>query len=246
MSEILGKEHSRDKKYSRVIKASLFPTVSLVLFFLIHCRSQVLLQPLPSTIERIEGYASIKFTGDHGSARSKFSFLFVLPHHGRIEVSNIIGKTLYLIVIDEERAIFVLPSKKVYWQGDEEEIINKFLGFRLNLCEMISLLSGKWKTKEMEFEEEKGLERWSLEKDEKGRIIAGQRGELIFEVKEFLANTPFARLLAFQHSMNRGRLKILSINFNQPIKKGVFSLPFLENYRRVSWAEIEKILANEN
>lgn len=247
MSRILKKGQLRDKKYSKVFEVSLFTIVALALFFLIHCRpSRVFLLPLPSKIKRIEGYASIRITGDQRSARSKFSFLFQLPHQGRIEVSNLLGRTLYQIIIDEDRAVFILPSKRVYWQGEEEEIISNFLGFRLNLYEMISLLSGKWKDKEMEGEGEDNMKGWTLEKDEKGRIIAGQREVFRFEVKEFFANTSFAHLLVFQHPLNRGRLKILSINFNQPLKKEAFSLSILESYERKNWAEIERILANEN
>ena len=247
MSRILTKGQSKDKQCIKVLKASLFPIVFLAIFFLAHCRpSPVILLPLPSKIERIEGYASLRITGDQGSSRSKFSFLFQLPHQGRIEVSNILGRTLYQIIVAEDEAAFIVPSKRVYWQGEEEEIIQYFLGFRLNLYEMINLLSGKWEDEEMGDEGEERGEIWSLAKDERGRILAGQRGEFRFEVKEFFADTPFARLLIFQHHLNRGHLKILRINLNQPLKKGAFSLSVLGRYERKSWAEIEKILADEN
>ena len=247
MSRILTKGQSKDRQNIKVLKVSLFPIVFLAIFFLVHCRpSPVILLPLPSKVERIEGYASLRITGDQGSSRSKFSFLFQLPHQGRIEVSNILGRTLYQIIVAEEKAAFIIPSKRVYWQGEEEEIIRYFLGFRLNLYEMINLLSGKWEGEEIGYEGEEGKEIWSLAKDERDRIMAGRRGEFRFEVKEFFADTPFARLLIFQHPLNRGRLKILRINLNQPLKKGTFSLSVLGRYERKSWAEIEKILANEN
>jgi hypothetical protein len=169
--------------------------------------------------------------------------LFQLPHHGRIEVSNILGRTLYQIIVAEDKAAFIVPSKKVYWQGEEEEIIRYFLGFRLNLYEMINLLSGKWESEVMENESK---ERWSFAKDESGRIQAGKRDEFRFEVQEFFAETPFARLLIFHHPLNDGRLKILRINLNRPLKKRAFSLSVLGRYERKSWAEIERILANEN
>lgn len=247
MSRILTKGQSKDRQNIKVLKVSLFPIVFFAIFFLVHCRpSPVILLPLPSKVERIEGYASLRITGDQGSSRSKFSFLFQLPHQGRIEVSNILGRTLYQIIVAEEKAAFIVPSKRVYWQGEEEEIIRYFLGFRLNLYEMINLLSGKWEGEEIGYEGEEGIEIWSLAKDERDRIMAGQRGEFRFEVKEFFADTPFARILVFQHPLNRGRLKILRINLNQPLKKGTFSLSVLGKYERKSWAEIEKILADEN
>ena len=247
MSRIFNEGQSQGKQNANFIKISLFSIFLLVLFFLAHCRpSPVILLPLPSKIERIEGYASLRITGEQGSSRSKFSFLFQLPHQGRIEVSNILGRTLYQIIVAEDKAAFIIPSKKVYWQGEEEEIIKYFLGFRLNLHEMINLLSGKWEGEKMGHEGEEDEEIWSFAKDERDRIVAGQRGEFRFEVKEFFADTPFARILLFQHPMNNGRLKVLRINLNQPLKKGTFSLSVLGRYERKSWAEIEKILANEN
>jgi len=247
MSRILTEGQSEARKNIKVLRVSLFLVVSLPLFFLVYCRpSPVILLPLPSKIERIEGYASLRIIGDQGSSRSKFSFLFQLPHQGRIEVSNILGRTLYQIIVAEDKAAFIVPSKKVYWQGEEEEIIRYFLGFRLNLYEMINLLSGKWESKVMEDEGEESKESWRFAKDERGRIQAGTRDEFRFEVHEFFTDTPFARLLIFQHPLNDGRLKILRINLNRPLKKGAFSLSVLGRYERKSWAEIERILANEN
>jgi len=215
------------------------------LFCLSHCHpSRILLSP-PSRIESIEGYASIKMSGDQGSVRSKFSFLFHLPHRARISVTDLLGRAIYQIIVDEEKAVFVLPSKRVYWQGEEEEIIDKFLGFRLSLDEVINLLNGEW-NEGRGGEEEKSLGGWSFEKDEAGRIVFGRRGEFRFEIKEFFAKTPFARLIGFEHPLNRGSLKILSLSFNQPLKQESFSFSFLEGYKRKSWEEIEKILGNEN
>jgi outer membrane biogenesis lipoprotein LolB len=221
----------------------------LALFMLFCCRSSaVLLLPVPAKIERIEGHASLRITGEGGSARSKFTFLFQLPHQGRIDVSDVLlGRTLYQIIVDKERAIFLLPSKKVYWEGDEEEIIDYFMGFQLNLDEMISLIRGKWEKKDVESGRVENHESWDLKRDEKGRILEGTRGVLRFEVKEFLSGSRIPRILLFQHPVSSGRLKILRIDFNRPVNKNrVFSLSFLAGYKQVSWEEIEKILADEN
>jgi hypothetical protein len=224
MSRMLTEGKSRAGKNIIVVRASLFLVVFLPLFFLVYCRpSPVILLPLPSKIERIEGYASLRVIGDQGSSRSKFSFLFQLPHQGRIEVSNIFGRTLYQIIVAEDKAAFIVP-----------------------LYEMINLLSGKWENKVMEEEGEESKESWSFAKDERGRIQAGKRDEFRFEVQEFFADTPFARLLIFHHPLNDGRLKILRINLNRPLKKGAFSLSVLGRYERKSWAEIERILADRS
>jgi hypothetical protein len=118
MSRILNEGQSKDRQKIKVLKASLFTIVFFGIFFLFSCRpSPVILLPLPSKVERIEGYASLKITGDQGSSRSKFSFLFQLPHQGRIEVSDILGRTIYQIIVAEDKAAFIVPSKRVYWQG---------------------------------------------------------------------------------------------------------------------------------
>ncbi|MDH5466487.1 MAG: hypothetical protein OEY25_03620 [Candidatus Aminicenantes bacterium] len=241
--------HPEKTRRAPALKYVFMVALAYAGLFLVNCRpSQVLILPPPENIDRIEGYASLRISGEQGSARSKFTFLFQLPHQGRIEVTDIIlGRTLYQIIVDRERAVFLVPSKRVYWEGDEEQIINHFLGFRLSLEEIINLLQGRWNESRAEAREEGEEEEWILSKDEKGRILFGQRGSLRFEVREFISGSHFPQVLTFQHSLNSGRLRVLRLSFNKPIKKkDSFSLDFLANYRRVSWEEIEKILSDEN
>lgn len=127
-----------------------------------------------------------------------------------------------------------------------EEITSRSLGFSLNQYEMASLLSGQWKGEEMSLEAKKALEKWHLERDERERIVIGEREEFRFEVQEFFADSPFARLVLFFHPWSEGRLKILRLNFNQPIRTAAFSRAFLERYKLKSWAEIEELFSNEN
>ncbi len=249
MNPVEGCTDSKTAGCSCARRLFILAGLSFVLLLLICCRpTGILLQPVPSNIERLEGHASLRISGEQGSARSKFAFLFQLPHQGRIEVSDfLLGRTLYQIIVDRERAVFLVPKKKVYWEGEEEEIIDYFLGFRLSLDEMINLINGKWEEKAQEMGREKNKENWDLKRDERGRVLAGTRGKLHFEVKEFLSGSHIPRILIFQHPLNTGRLKILRVDFNRPAKKKqAFSLSFLTSYKRVSWEEIEKILANEN
>lgn len=221
-------------------KAQLFG-ICFLLLFLTSCQpSRISLTPLPSRIERIEGHASLRIDGDQGSTRSKFSFVFQLPDQGRIEVSGALGRVFYRIVMIEGEAYFIVPSKKVYWRAQEEEIIDKFLGFRLSLAEMINLLSGKWRGGDAGLEA--GIQEWTLVKDQKGRILSGQRGDLWFKIIEFIDNTPFARRLVFEHPLSSGQLKILHIGLNRPINDRVFSRQFLERYAPKTWEEIQELI----
>jgi hypothetical protein len=215
--------------------------MSFVLTFLASCQpSSLSLSPLPSRIDRMEGHASLVISGDQGTVRSKFSFLFQLPDRGRIDVTGALGSVLYRIVICEGVAYFVVPSKKVYWKSQEEDIIDKFMGFRLSLDDMTHLLSGEWRERDKLGREE--LERWSFGKDRKGRILTGHRGELWFEIEEFIGDTPFAKRIRFEHPLSTGRVKILSIDLNQPLRPNVFSTKFTERYQPKTWEEIQGLL----
>lgn len=241
------KGHSGNRIHCFKQWTAFYGLVFLAVGICISCwPSRLSLPPLPPRIESIEGYGSLKIKEDQGSSKIKFSFLFFLPHQGRIESFDFIGRSLYYILIDKEESFFVLPSKKVYWQGNVEKVISRSLGFSLNQYEMICLLRGEWKGTEFGLEAEKSLKKWSFIKDEKGRIVEGQREDLRFKIKEFIENSQFARLVLFYHPWSEGQLKILKINFNQPLKPAAFSRPFLEKYKLKTWAEIEKLINNEN
>ena len=97
----------------------------LAVVILTSCRlSPVIIPSPPSHIEKIEGFASLRMKSEEKEVRSRFSFLFQLPKQGRLDFSNLLGKTLYQIVIYESKAFLLIPAKKIYWQGGEEEIID--------------------------------------------------------------------------------------------------------------------------
>ena len=226
------------------MKKTLVAVICLAVGVFTCCQAPpISLSPFPSRIERIEGHASLVISGDQGTARSKFSFLFQLPNRGRIDVSGALGRVLYRIFIHDGEAYFIVPSKKVYWKGQEEEIIDKFMGFRLGLAEMINLLSGNWKKQEPVLEEGQGA--WVFSQDKRGRIVSGQRDDLRFEVEAFIEETPFARLLTFEHPSSTGQVKILSMDLNRPLKPNVFSKRFVEKYQSKTWDEIQELLNHE-
>ena len=220
-----------------------FPIIAaaLLLYGLVCCRpSRVLLSPVPSQVASIEGHARVWLSQPEGS-RTKFAFLLSLPDQGSIEVSDILGRSLYRILVTRDAAYLIIPAKKVFWKGDEAEIFERFLGFPLDLNEMISLISGEWAAGP----QGRQPSGWSLERDTQGRITAGQREALSFTVEEFVPNTPFPRSLQFVHPGNSGRLKILKMEFNRPLGRDVFAPDFLQDYAPKSWEEIQDILNDE-
>jgi hypothetical protein len=186
----------------------------------------------------MEGYARIWITGPEGSSRTKFSYLLRLPDKGSIEVSNFLGQSLYRILVIKDEAYLIVPSKRVYWRGDDAEIIERLLGFPLDLQEMISLISGEW---------DRGTRgaggwSWELERDSGDRITAGRRDGLSFTVEAFIPGTRFPGELRFRHPGRSGRLRILKMDFNRPIPAGALAREFLATFAAKTWDEIMEIL----
>lgn len=197
----------------------------------------VLLTPIPRQIVSMEGYASLRYEGAQGSAQTKFSFLIVSPDRGRIDASDFLGRSIYQVLITEGQAYFILPSKKVYWKAEEQEIVFRFMGFHLSLVEMASLLSGRWP----ETSQGNPLFEWVLERDEQNRVVRGNRGDLQFFVEEFIPGTEIAHAISFSHPLNEGRLKIRNIGFNQALNEKAFSTGFIQRYEKKTWEEIQKL-----
>jgi len=223
---------------------SEFPIAATVflLLALVSCSpSSVLLSPVPSRMESIEGHARVWLANPEGT-RTRFAFLLHLPDQGSIEVSNVLGHALYRILITRDAAYLIIPSKRIYWKGNETEIFDRFLGFPLDLNEMISLISGEWSGRP----QERPALAWHLERDALGRVMAGQREALRFTVEEFIPDTRFPRSLRFEHPGNSGRLKILKMEFNRPQDRDVFAADFLRAYSPKTWEEIQDILNDED
>ena len=207
--------------------------------------SRVLLSPVPSEIKSVEGYASLRIYGEDGSVRTKFSFLFLLPDQGDIVASNFLGQTIYRITITSEEAFLIIPSKKVYWKGGEEEIIDTFLGFKLNMREMISLLTGEWQELGL-IQKNRKDQRWEFEEDQEGRIKSGWRDSLRFTIEEFVDNSHMARVITFDSVFTTGRVRLIKAAFNKPVRSESFSTDFLQRYQRKSWEEIQALIDNES
>ncbi len=193
---------------------------------------------VPPTVESLEGYASWRVERDGASARSRFSFLLVVPDRGLIEITDPLNRTVSRLVLNGETAYLVVPGKRAYWQADRREVMTKLLGFDFDPQELSALLSGR----------ESGLTGWRLETDDRGRVVGGRRGDLAFSVVDFFEGRRLPRTVAFSTGSTEGRLKVIRLRFNQPQKEDPFRLSFLndERYRAVGWPEIEKWLRNED
>jgi hypothetical protein len=197
----------------------------------------------PAEIHSLEGYASIRLEGGLGSAKSRFSFQVLLPSRGRIEVFDILGRLLFYLVVEEQEARFVLPSKKAYWPASSPEVVAKFLGFPLSLEEWTYLLSGVWPAAASTGPADSA---WTLERDGRGRVVSGLRGNIRFEAKEFFAGSPSPRRLTFSGETSRGSLTVLDLRFNVAVREAAFSLDLPKGYQAKTWDEIERLLEGED
>lgn len=209
--------------------------IGLALFF--RCAPPPLsLTSLPETIESIQGYASLKTTMEGKSARSRFSFVFSPPSRAWIESTDILHRSLFQIVMTEGESYLVIPSKKVFWKGREQEIMNHLFGFPLNLGEMAAMICGRWE-KHLRPMSDADVD-WQLKRDASGRIVSGERDDLSFEIQEFIEKTPVARVFEFFSSGVLGRVKILQIDINAPVRPGLYSSSFTSSFTELSWEQI--------
>ncbi len=226
-----------------MIHRFVYLSVCTLFLFSACATKKVFLAPPSVQIEEIEGYASLRVTTDQKTARSRVSFLFLLPSKGRIEVFDPLGKVHYQLFIMDGEAYFVIPAKKVYWKGQEEKILEKLFGFYLSLSDVVGLMSGYWSNSGQEKIRE-GVDSWIFLKNRKGWIQSGQSGEFTFEVQEFFGQTQWVQDVVFFHPQTEGRLKILDVNFNQPVPKEAFVASFTKRYSQKTWEEIREMLSN--
>lgn len=190
----------------------------------------------PADVRAVEGYGSAVVESMDAIVRGRFAFRFERPPAGRIEAFDPLGRTLYVLVFRGERAWFVVPSKRVYWENAATEIMNRWLGFSLNPDDVVRLLSGRWE------DAAGGAGGWTFARDAEGRVAAGERGGLRFEIREFFAGAGAPRVVAFEDFAASGRLRVLEARFNPPARDAGADLSFLEKFSAVTWAELEALL----
>ncbi|MBM3293134.1 MAG: hypothetical protein FJY82_01275 [Candidatus Aminicenantes bacterium] len=192
----------------------------------------------PAEIRAVEGLAVLRIVRAEASARTKFGFTIALPDRGRIDVLDPVGRTVLRFVVDGEEAFLVLLSKRVYARGGKDEVLERFIGFPVGLDELAGLLAGRWEAGGA------ALPGWTLERDGRGRVAAGRRGDLSFAVQEFFRGGGVPRKVSFRGPGGAGSVTLLQAAFN----RGLAPLPsgFWERLRAVSWEEVERLLRDED
>ena len=219
-----------------------FPAAALLasLFLAPSCRpAKLVLAPVPSEIRTMEGYASIRYNRGGASVKSRLAFLLAPPGRGRLEVLGPLNQRLFEVYVDEPEAVLILPSKKAFWRGPRREVFETGLGFPLSLPEISALLLGRW-------DDPVPAEGWTLERDPDGRAAAGRRAGFEFRIEEFFPASSIARKLTFRGEESAGTLALLSIDFNMSDPEARIGSSIPPGYARVSRAEMEKLLRDEN
>ncbi len=194
-------------------------------------------------LEAVEGYASLTIDSEQGRGKSKVSFLIQLPDRARIDVFDALGRSLITLISRDGESFFVLVPKKAYWRGGRDEMIEKLLGFSLSLEELAGLLAWRWT---LPPDAARAVRPgWSLARDSKNRVVAAERNDVIFEVKDFFPGTSTPHTLTFRSDRSSGRLKIFEVRFNASPAPDAAPLWFLENFEVKTWEGMEKLLADE-
>jgi hypothetical protein len=197
------------------------------------------LGPVPAEIHSVEGYASIRYSRGGGSAKSRLAFLLVPPGGGRLEALGPLNRSLFQVFIDEPDAVLVVPSKKAYWRGPRPEVLDSGLGFSLSLEEIAGILCGR-------FDGPAFRSGWALDRDGERRVSAGRGKDFEFRVDEFFGGSTVPRRLTFLGSESSGTLTLLSLDFNSADADARIRASLPPGFARLSRAEMEKLLRDEN
>ncbi len=229
------------------------------------------LAPPPALVSSVSGYLSFRLEKDEGLARGR-AFFILVPGKGRIEVIDPLGRQAIVAIWDAGEEWLVIPAERVYWHGGQtpQELINTLIGFSLEPVELLGWLIGRPEKLEFFLTEEKSIPTgkkegkdewgvtqlkstwisesgffpgWEVEKDNKGRLWRGRKGDLTITVEE-RAQGEVARSVSFVTASASGRMTVLGIEFNRAIPEDRFQPEFIEKrgYRLVTREELEALL----
>ena len=193
-------------------------------------RTPVLIPPSGGVVA-VEGFGSASIQGEDVTVKGKFAFLFRQPGFGRVEAVDPIGRTAFLMIFRENRAYFIVPGKKAYAEEAPEAMMKRFLGVSLSPDEVLRLLSGTWAAAD-------AGSGWNVEQDERGRAARGGRDDFAFTVLEFFPGDGIPRDIGLSGPGTAGRMKVLKLGFNPPVREAAFDVSFLRGYVLKTWPEI--------
>jgi hypothetical protein len=207
------------------------------------CRSQAPTFIPPPRVDSLEGYASLRYSGDAGSAKSRLSFQIVPPARGRVEVLDPLGRVALYFVLDGPRALLVVPREKVYCEAGSADVMERLVGFGMDARELSALLSGIWPEP---VPADEGAGSWALERDGRGRVRAGRRDGAFFEVAEFFAGSPSPKRVDFGSERGSGRLTVLRLGYNRPLPNEAFESTPPAAHEPRSWEDVERLFKRED
>ena len=191
------------------------------------------LEPPPSEILSIEGYGQASAQGGRTALKGRFAFSFQASGRGRVEALDAIGRTSFILLFGEDRAFFVLPSRKAYAADTAAGIMDRFLGLPLLPAEVLRLMSGRWD----ENTEEAGA--WILRRDEAGRVTSGGKADAVFIVREFFSKTGVPRIFDFFGPEVSGSIRLLDIRFNTGSVERAADTGFLKRFKPATWEDMD-------
>jgi len=189
------------------------------------------LVPPSGGVEAVDGFGSASLRGEDAVVKGKFAFLFRRPGLGRVEAVDPIGRTAFLMIFRGDRAYFIVPGKKAYAEEGPETMMERFLGISLPPDEALRLLSGTWA-------DAGAGSGWGVERDDRGRVARGGRDGFAFTVREFFPGAGVPRDIGLSGPGTSGRMKVLKIGFNPPLREAAFDVSFLRGYALKTWDEI--------
>ncbi len=210
---------------------------------LVGCRPPEAALLPPSDISGLEGYVSLRLSGEWGGAKSRVGFQIQRPGSGRLEVLDPLGRVVFTVVIIEPEALLAVPSEKAFCLATRRDILDRFLGFSPDLEEWAALVSGLWGPLSGSGEPAFG---WEVERDGSGRVVSGRKGGVEFEVREFHKNSLLPRRLAFRSEASEGLLTVLRLRFNPPLRQGSFSLSPPPGFEQRTLEEMERLFRRED
>jgi hypothetical protein len=96
-----------------------------------------------ASIRRYQGFVRLRGKGPDGGFSGKLVVVFERPHHLRVDLLGAFGAARWSVVATDEGIRVVFPGPRQYVEEkDTADVVGRLLGVRLDVNEMMALLSG--------------------------------------------------------------------------------------------------------